>query len=107
MSRSISSSSGRTDRPPLVDLGVGVARRVDDRGRGARLALDAHEVVEDRLGGEPLDDPQPGLAAREPGRDDRDAEQLERARDVDALAAGLREARRSRGGAGRAGSSAR
>ena len=44
-------------RAPLVDLGVGAAGRVDDRGRRPRLALDADEVVEDRLAREPLDDP--------------------------------------------------
>ena len=84
---------GPHGRPPLVDLRVARVRRVDD-GRGrARLALDAHEVVEDRLAGQPLDDPQPGLAAGEPGGDDRNAERLQRAGDVDPLPAGEREAR--------------
>src|SRR5262249_51113550 len=59
----------------------------DDGGRRARLALDAHEIVEDRLAGEALDDPHPRLPAREPGRDDRHAEQLERAGDVQPFAA--------------------
>ena len=36
-------------RAPLVDLGERAAGRVDDGGRGARLALDPDEVVEDRL----------------------------------------------------------
>ena len=36
-------------RPPLVDLGVGAAGRVDDGRRRARLAVDADEVVQDRL----------------------------------------------------------
>src|SRR5437773_2275088 len=41
-------------RAPLVDLGVATAGRVDDRCRGARLVLDAHEVVQDRLRGQLL-----------------------------------------------------
>src|SRR5206468_2846494 len=45
------------------------------------------EVVEDRLLGELLDDSRPRRPAREPGRDHRLAERLERAGDVDALAA--------------------
>src|SRR5262249_24701848 len=79
-------------RPPLVDLGVGVARRVDDRGRRARFPLDAHEVVEDRLAREALDDPHSRLAAGEPGRDDGPAHQLERPRDVQSLTACERQA---------------
>ena len=75
-------------RAPLVDLRVRAAGRVDDRRRGTRLALDAHEVVEDRLGGEALDDPQAGLAADEARRDDGHAERLQRTRDVDPLPAG-------------------
>ena len=46
-------------RAPLVDLGVRARRRVDDRGRGARLVGDADEVVEDRLSGQLLDDARP------------------------------------------------
>ena len=79
--------------PPLVDLGVGVAGRVDHRRRRPRLALDADEVVEDRLAGEALDDAKPGLAAGKTGGDDGDAEQLERARDVQPLPARERQAR--------------
>ena len=76
---------------PLVDLGVGARRRIDDRGRRPRLGGDPDEVVEDRLGGELLDDPRPGPAAGEPGRDHGHVEDLQRAGDVDALAARERE----------------
>ena len=76
---------------PLVDLGVRPGGRIDDRGGRARLGCDPHEVVEDRLGGELLDDPRPRSPSGEPGRDDRHLEDLQRARDVDALAAGERE----------------
>ena len=74
-------------RPPLVDLGVRAAGRVDDRGRRARLAFDVHEVVEDRLVRQLLDDARSGLPADEPRRDHGHAERLQRARDVDPLAA--------------------
>ena len=94
-------------RPPLVDLGVRARGRVDDRGRRARLVADADEVVEDRLGGQLLDDARARPAAGEAGGDDRHVEPLQRARDVDPLAAGERQRLRSRGAAGRAGSSAR
>ena len=77
---------GRDTRAPLVDLGVRAGGRVEDDGRRPRLLADADEVVEDRLGGELLDDPRPRAAAGEPGRDDRDVEPLERPRHVDALA---------------------
>ena len=87
----MSSSSALDVRPPLVDLGVRAAGRVDDRGRRARLVLDPDEVVEDRLGGQLLDDPRPGAAAGEPGGDDGHAEPLQRAGDVDPLAAGERQ----------------
>ena len=80
-------------RPPLVDLGERVRHRVDDGGGGARLVADADEVVEDRLVGELLEDPRARPAAGEAGRDDRDVQPLERARDVDPLAAGERQAR--------------
>ena len=78
---------GRDLRPPLVDLRVGALGRVDDGGRRSRLLADADEVVQDRLGGQLLDDPRAGPAARETGRDDRDVEPLQRPRDVDPLAA--------------------
>ena len=74
-------------RAPLVDLRLRARRRVDDERRGARLVADADEVVEDRLARQLLDDARAGAAAGEPGRDDGDVEPLERARDVDALAA--------------------
>src|SRR5262249_53150448 len=54
---------------------------------------DAHEVVEDRLARELLDDAVARATAREPGRDHRRVEALERARDVDPLAAGGGQAR--------------
>src|SRR6266508_3097692 len=78
-------------RAPLVDLGVRPRRRINDGGGRARLVPDAHEVVEDRLGCQLLDDARTGASAREPGRHDRDVEPLERARDVDPLAPGQRE----------------
>src|SRR5215831_939581 len=74
--------------PPLVDLRVRAAGRVDHGSRRARLVLDADEVVQDRLPRELLDDARPGRASDESRRDDRDAEQLERASHVDALPAG-------------------
>ena len=82
---------GRDLRAPLVDLGVRALGRVDDGGRRARLLADADEVVQDRLGGQLLDDARARTAAREPGRDDRHVEPLQRARDVDPLAAGERQ----------------
>ena len=98
---------GRDRRPPLVDLGVGAAGGIDDRRRRARLAVDAHEVVEDRLARQLLDDARPGRAADQAGGDDGDAERLQRARDVDAFAARPSSRPRSRDAAARAGSSAR
>ena len=74
-------------RAPLVDLGVRALGRVDDGGRGPRLLADPDEVVQDRLGGQLLDDPRAGPAAGEAGRDDRHVEPLQRAGDVDPLAA--------------------
>ena len=65
--------------------------RVDHGGRGPRLAGDADEVVEDRLRRQLLDDSRPRSPARQPRRDDGYVEELERARDVDALAAGERQ----------------
>ena len=74
-------------RAALVDLGLLAGGRVDHRRVRARLLADAHEVVEDRLLGELLDDARAGRAAGEAGGDHGLAERLERARDVDALAA--------------------
>ena len=78
-------------RAPLVDLGVRALGRVDDGGRRPRLLADADEVVQDRLGGQLLDDARAGAAAGEARRDDRDVEPLQRPGDVDPLAAGERE----------------
>src|SRR5919201_648760 len=75
------------DRPPLVDLRVGRGCRIDDGRGGARLVLDSYEVVQDRFARQLLDDANAGAPADEPRRDDRDAEQLQRPGDVDALAA--------------------
>ena len=83
---------GGNGGPPLVDLGVRAARRVDDRGRRPRLVVDAHEVVEHGLARQLLDDPRTGRTADESGRDHRHAELLQCARDIDALAAGERQA---------------
>src|SRR4051794_346572 len=74
-------------RAALVDLGLLAVGGVEHRGVRARLVADAHEVVEDRLLGELLDDARPGRSSGEPGGDHRLAERLERARYVDALAA--------------------
>ena len=82
---------GRDLRPPLVDLRVRALGRVDDCGRGTRLLPDPHEVVEDRLGRQLLDDARTGAAAGQPGRDDGHFEPLQRAGDVDPLAAGKRQ----------------
>src|SRR5204862_213295 len=78
-------------RAPLVHLGVRAAGRVDDRRGGARVVIDPDEVVQDRFRRQLLDDPRPGAAAGETGRDDRHAEPLEGPRDIDPLAAGKRE----------------
>src|SRR6476619_3678494 len=78
-------------RAPLVDLRLLARRRVDDEGRRPGLVADADEVVEDRLPRQLLDDPRAGAPAREPGRDDRDVEPLERAGDVEPLPAGKRQ----------------
>src|SRR4051812_24798607 len=80
----------RDRRPALVDLGLLAGGRIEHREVGARLLAYAHEVVEDRLLGELLDDPRPGRAAGEARGDDRLAERLEGAGDVDPLAAGHR-----------------
>ena len=76
----------------FVDLGLGVAGGIDDGGRGSRLAADAHEIVEDALGGEILHDPDAGLAAGEAGGDHGLPERLQGPGDIDALAAGKRQA---------------
>ena len=79
-------------RPPLVDLGERARRRIDNGDRGARLVGDADEVAEDSLQAEVLDDAVAVTPAREPAGDDRRLEMLQRARDVDALAARAGEA---------------
>ena len=79
----------------------------DDRRRRPRLVLDAHEVGEDRLLGELLEDAPPVAAPGEAGRDDGHAETLQRARDGDPLAAGERELLARAVTLARAGSSAR
>src|SRR4029079_2615304 len=53
---------------------------------GSRLAADAHEVVEDGLAGQLLDDACPRATTGKTGGDDRHVELLERARHVDPLA---------------------
>ena len=77
-------------RTAFVDLGLFAGGRIEHRGVGARLLADAHEVVEDRLLGQLLDDVRPGGAAGEAGGDHRLPEGLQRARDVHALAARAR-----------------
>ena len=72
-------------RAPLVDLRVRAGRRIDHGRRGARLGRDPDEVVEDRLGGELLDDARSRPPAGQPGRDQWDVQALERARHVDPL----------------------
>ena len=77
----------RDGRTTLVDLGVQPGGRVEHDRVGPRLVVDADEVVEDRLVAERLDDPRAGGAAGKPGGDHRLPELLDRAGDVDALAA--------------------
>ena len=74
-------------RSPLVYLRVRRRRRVDNGGRGARLVGDPHEIVEDGLRGQLFDDARSRASAGESRRDDGDI-----TRDVDAFAAGKREA---------------
>src|SRR5215213_9266138 len=74
-------------RPVLVDLGLIAVRRVDHRRRGARLLAYTHEVVEDALLGQVLDDARPRGTAGDAGRDHRLAQGPQRARHVHALAA--------------------
>ena len=80
-------------RAPLVHLRERAGGRVDDGDRRARLVGDADEVVEDPFEREVFDDAVAGAPAGEAGRDDRRLEALERARDVDPLAAGAGEPR--------------
>src|ERR687895_1163565 len=77
----------RDVRAVLVDLGLLAAGGVDYGGRGGRLLADAHEVVEDALVGQVLDDARARGPARDPGGDHRLAERAEGARDVHPLAA--------------------
>ena len=77
---------------PLVDLGLGEARRIDHSGRGTGLPGDAHEVVQDSLAREPLDDLLPSASADQAAGDHRLADGPQGARDVDTLAAGQGEA---------------
>jgi len=91
LSSSIASFVRLNVRSPLVDLRVRRRRRIDHSSRGARFVRDPHEVVEDRLGGQLLDDARSSSPAHQAGRDHRDVQPLEGTRDVDALAAGERE----------------
>ena len=77
----------RDGRSAFVDLRLLARRRVEHRGVRAGLIADAHEVVQDRLLRELLDDMRPRCPARKPGRDHGLSERLERTCDVDALAA--------------------
>jgi hypothetical protein len=74
----------------LVDLRLLAARGVDHGGRRARLLADPHEVVEDALLGQVLDDARARRPARHTGRDHRLPQRAQRARHVHALAAGHR-----------------
>ncbi len=80
----------RDRRTPFVDLGLFSRRRVQDRGVGPRLVPDTDEVVEDRLLRQLLDDVGARRSAGEARGDDGLSEALQRAGDVDALAAGHR-----------------
>src|SRR5262249_47964251 len=83
---------GADRRSALVDLGLFPGRGVDDREVDPGFAGDRDEVGQDRLFAQLLEHPGPGRAAGEPGCDHRPAEEADRARDVDALAAGDRAA---------------
>ena len=83
---------GGDHRAVLDDLRLARAGGVDDGRGGTRLAGDTHEVVKDVLVPQPLDDLLPSAAAHQAADDDRLAQSLESAGDVDALAAGQREA---------------
>ena len=88
---SISSSAGVTSGPhSLISVcvpAVGSTTAVDVRDSAA-MRTKSLRIASD---GELLDDPRARAAAREPGRDDRHVEDLQRARDVDPLSAGERE----------------
>ena len=77
-------------RARLVDLALDSGGRVDHRRRSARLVHDPHEVAEDRLLGQLLDDAGAGAPPGEAGRDHRQPERLQCPRDVDALPSGHR-----------------
>src|SRR6185312_12097614 len=77
----------------LVDLRLHAGRRVEHGGVRARFLADADEVGQHRLGRERVDDARAGRAAGEAGGDHGAPEQLDRARDVDALPAGHRRLR--------------
>src|SRR3981081_306142 len=75
-------------RAPFVDLAEHPGGGIDERRRGARLVGDAHEVVQDRLGRELVDDPVARASTCEPGCDHGGVETLQRACNVDALSSG-------------------
>src|SRR6185312_3221598 len=77
----------------LVDLRLHAGRRVEHGGVRARFLADADEVGQHRLGRERVDDARAGRAAGEAGGDHGAPEQLDLARDVDALPAGHRRLR--------------
>ncbi len=85
-----STSSGRTSGPRSLISVCSPGGGVDDHEVGARIALDLGEVVEDGLLRQTLEDSRARAAARQPGGDHGAPEQLQGARDVDALAAGDR-----------------
>jgi len=62
-------------------------------GGGARLVFDPDEVVQDRLAGQPFDDPETCLTACQACGHHGHAERLQRAGHVDPFAAGEREPR--------------
>ena len=74
-------------RAALVDLRLLAGGGVHDRRGHARLLADADEVVEDRLVGELLDDPDARGAARDAGGDHRLAQRLQGPCHVHPLAA--------------------
>ena len=76
----------------LDDLGLRHGGGVDHRRGGTRLSADVHEVVEDVLALQALDDELTRAPADEAGDDHRLAQRLERPGDVDSLAAREREA---------------
>ena len=82
----------RDHRPVLDDLGLRHGGGVDHRGGSTRLPADVHEVAQDVLALQALDDELPRAPAHEAGDDHGLAQGLERPGDVDALAARQREA---------------